>query len=498
MKRRGSGILLHISSLPSAYGVGDLGPHAYKFADFLAESKQSFWQILPLTPTDLIYDNSPYHSISAFAGNPLLISPDFLVRDELLSEGDLEMVPSFPQNQVDYEAVTAYKNNLFDMAYKSFKEFEDINDYERFCSRNQLWLDDFVLFKALREHFEGKVWSEWEPEIRDRSSEALDSLKHEHKDRLDKEKFLQYIFYKQWFALKSYCNQKGIQIIGDIPIYVEYNSAEVWTNPQLFKLDNDKKPEVVAGVPPDYFSETGQLWGSPIYNWDKMREQKFEWWIKRIAHTLTLVDIVRIDHFRGLIAYWEVPAGETTAINGKWVEVPSVEFFNTVLKHFPTLPIIAEDLGIITPDVREVIHQYDLPGMKVLHFAFGDDMATNPYVPHNLIRNCIVYTGTHDNNTTRGWFRTEATPEIKHRLNQYLGREISYDTVPLDLMRLAFMSVANLAIIPIQDLLGLDEQARMNKPSTNRGNWRWRLSSAQLTPEAAATLLHLTETYGRA
>lgn len=497
MKRRGSGILLHITSLPSAYGIGDLGPVAYKFADFLAETKQSFWQILPLNPTDPAYDNSPYHSISAFAGNPMLISPEFMVRDGLLAKADVETLPNFSKGRVDYDAVIAYKKRLFHLAYQRFKKAGNY-EYERFCSENSHWLEDFALFISLKARFDGKVWSGWSSEIRDRQPEALQSSKKGLRDRIAMEKFLQYVFSQQWSSLKHYCNQKGTEIIGDIPIYVDYDSVDLWTNPEIFKLNEDKKPFFVAGVPPDYFSETGQLWGNPVYRWDVLKETGYDWWVQRMQHTLNLFDVVRVDHFRGLVAYWEVPAGEKTAINGRWVQAPVEDFFNALLKRFSHLPIIAEDLGLITPDVREVIDRFQFPGMKVLLFAFGEDYPMHPYLPHTYEKHYVVYTGTHDNNTIRGWFEREAKPEDKKRLFRYLGREVPVQDIHWEFIRLAMMSIANVAIIPMQDILGLGKEARMNRPATADGNWRWRLLSKQLTPQLSRRLLKMTEIYGRA
>lgn len=494
--KRGSGILLHITSLPSPYGIGDMGPWAYKFVDFLSETKQSYWQILPLNPPAPTCNNSPYHGSSAFAGNTLLISPELMVHEGLLTEEDIKPLPSFQKNKVNYLEVISHKEKIFSKAYEHFKE-EDKSEFEKFCSENSNWLEDFVLFAALRAHLK-QVWSEWPPELRDRQPEALQKLKEQLHDRIGMEKFLQYVFYQQWFSLKSYCNRKGIQIIGDIPIYVDYDSADVWVNSKIFKLDKEKRPFFVAGVPPDYFSQTGQLWGHPIYRWDILKELGYEWWIRRIEHSLKLFDLVRIDHFRGFVAYWEIQAGEKTAVRGRWVEAPAEDFFTTLRKRFPHLPILAEDLGIITPDVREVMNRLGFPGMRVLLFAFGEEISTNPYAPHNHVRNCVAYTGTHDTNTVRGWFENEATPEDKERLFRYLGHKVSAGNVHWGFIRLASMSVANMAIFPLQDILGLGEAARMNRPATKEGNWQWRLSPNQLTPSLAGRLMEMTEIYGRA
>ncbi|MFC1658828.1 4-alpha-glucanotransferase, partial [Candidatus Omnitrophota bacterium] len=342
-----------------------------------------------------------------------------------------------------------------------------------------------------------KVWSRWPAEIRDRKPKALEALKNELRVQIEMEQFIQYILFKQWFSLKEYCNHKGIRIMGDLPIYVQYNSADVWVNPAIFKLDKHKKPYVVAGVPPDYFSSTGQLWGNPLYRWDVLKENGYGWWLKRIKHNLKLTDMLRIDHFRGLVGYWEVPAEEQTAVNGKWVQAPAKDFLNKLIKRFPDLPVIAEDLGIITPDVKEVMRRFGFPGMKVLLFAFGDGISGNPYIPHNLVKECVLYTGTHDNNTARGWFEKEASSQEKNNLFEYLGRQIQAEEISWALIRLAMMSVADTVIFPIQDVLGLGQEARMNTPATTHGNWQWRLLPEQLTPEIAHRLLQATRLYAR-
>ncbi|MGD9015424.1 MAG: 4-alpha-glucanotransferase [Candidatus Omnitrophota bacterium] len=499
MKKRGSGILLHITSLPSAFGIGDLGPEAFRFVDFLAETKQSFWQILPLNPTELIHGSSPYHSISAFAHNHLLISPELLIQDGLLDNKNLQFLPNYPKAKVDYQAVSADRGKILNLAYQRFKKKrQGKHEYEKFCSDNSYWLKDYALFVALKDHFSGKIWNQWPADIRDKKCEVIKSLNKQHQDKIEMEKFIQYVFIKQWLSLKHYSNQKGIKIIGDMPIYVELNSAEAWVNPDIFKLDSQKKPYVVAGVPPDYFSKTGQLWGNPLYRWDKLKERGYDWWIQRIRHNLKLVDILRIDHFRGLVAYWEVLASEKTAIKGSWVEAPAVDLFNKLTERFPNLPLIAEDLGIITPDVREVMQRFGLPGMKVLLFAFGEDNPAHPYLPHTYNNNCVVYTGTHDNNTARGWFDKEAKPEDKKRLFEYLGRKVKTKEAAWELIHLAMKSAANIAIFPMQDILGLGQVARMNKPATKKGNWQWRLLSKQLSLSLTKKLSKITEDCARA
>ena len=497
MKRRGSGILLHISSLPSPCGIGDVGPQAYQFADFLAQAKQSFWQILPLTPTLPVAGNSPYHGRSAFAGNPLLNSPELLVQDGLLNAGEIYPFPPSSGNLVDFPSVISYKEKLFDLAFERFRSRRPRKDYADFCSRQAYWLEDYSRFVAFHAHFGEKVWSDWPAEIRDRSPEALKVLDQELNFQKEREKFLQYTFYRQWASLKNYCNQRSLQIFGDLPIYVQYDSADLWTHPELFKLDGAKKPYAIAGVPPDYFSKTGQYWGNPIYRWEVLRQTGYDWWIQRMGHNGRLYDLLRIDHFIGLVAYWEIPAQEKTALNGKWVEAQGEDFLKTLFKKFPSFPLIAEDLGLVTPAVREIMRRFELPGMKVLLFAFSGD-ATNPYLPHNHISNCVLYTGTHDNNTVRGWFEKEATAEDLKRLFRYLGREVSAGEVSLEFLRLAMMSVAQMAIVPIQDLLGLGAESRMNTPSSTEGNWKWKLLPEQITPALAEELRELTETYGRA
>ena len=497
LNRRRSGILLHLTSLPSHFGIGDMGPWAYRFVDFLAESKQSLWQILPLNPTDSIHSDSPYSSLSAFAYNPLLISPELLVQDEWLLKSDLESAPEFPKSKVDYRAVHGYKKMLLDRAYQRFQSKSHPSEYEKFCTEQTSWVNDFALFKALKSEFSGRVWSDWPPDLRDRQTEALQAAGREFHSHVERERFCQYVFCKQWNTLRNYCHEKGIQIIGDLPIYVDFDSSDVWVHPEIFKLDELKKPCVVAGVPPDYFSETGQLWGNPIYRWDVLKEKGFDWWVQRVAHNLGLFDFVRIDHFRGLVAYWEVPATEKTAIHGRWNEAPALAFFTQLMEIFPELPVIAEDLGLITPDVKQMMDHFQFPGMKVLLFAFGPDLPTNPYILHNFPGNCVAYTGTHDNNTVRGWFEKEATPDDRKRLFRYLGRQVPKEELPQELIRLLMMSVAKTTIFPIQDILGLGEEARMNLPSTRVGNWEWRLSPELLTDAVAGRLREMTEIYGR-
>lgn len=498
MIKRGSGILLHITSLPSRFGIGDLGPEAYRFVDFLAKAGQKYWQVLPLNPTDPGAGNSPYYSPSAFAGNPLLISPELLQQEGLLSEGDLK--DDFPPtNQVDFQAVIDLKKRLFHIAFKNFRKNDEHlgNSFSEFCAAEAQWLDDFALFNAAKIHFTHRTWTEWREDVRDRQPAALDSLRQELHDQIEYEKFLQFVFFRQWMNLKNYCEEKSVEVIGDVPYYVSLDSADVWKNHPIFKLDEKRQPTHVAGVPPDYFSETGQLWGNPVYRWEALREQKYAWWIDRLEHNFKMYHWIRIDHFRGFVSYWEVPASEETAINGKWVKAPAEDFFNTVLEKNPRMPIIAEDLGVITDDVREIIRKFDFPGMKILLFAFDESLPRNPYAPHNHVPNCLIYTGTHDNNTTRGWFEEEAPPEMKQRFMRYIGRKITAGEVHWEMIRLALMSVANLAIIPMQDVLGLASEAKMNRPGTADGNWKWRLTPGQISEAAIKKLREMTEIYGR-
>jgi 4-alpha-glucanotransferase len=499
MKQRRSGILLHITCLPSPYGIGDLGPWAYRFADFLAETKQGYWQILPLNPTCTACGNSPYDSYSAFAGNPLLISPDLLLEDGLLVQEDVSQLPPFSKGRVDYKTVTRHKVHLLERAYQKYESrLSSDSEFERFCHENSEWLEDYALFIALKVHLSGANWSDWPHEVRNRSEGTLNEWEKKLEKQIVREKFVQYLFSKQWTALKRYCNSKNILVIGDLPIYVNRESADVWANPRFFKLDEEKRPIVVGGVPPDYFSATGQLWSNPVYNWDVLKAARYGWWLSRMRHNLSFFDVVRLDHFRGFVACWEVPSGEATAVNGRWVQGPGAEFFAVLLEQFPRLTIFAEDLGTITPDVRAVMDQFGFPGMKILLFAFGDDPGDHPYAPHNYSRNSVVYTGTHDNNTVVGWFRDEATRAEKGRLCAYLGRDLTEELAHWELVRLALMSVANTAIIPMQDLLGLGAEARMNRPGTTKGNWEWRLVAEQITPSLITRVAEMTKLYGRA
>ena len=498
--KRSSGLLLHITSLPSRFGIGDLGPEAYKFCDLLVEAGQRYWQILPLNPTEHEYGNSPYSSHSAFAGNPLLISPELLHQDGLLHTKDLENTPDFPEDRVDFKAVVKYKIPLLRKSYEFFKsELPDKvwKEFTRFQKTHHCWLDDFARFSAYKAHFAHKSWVEWPTEIKYREKEALKELDEQLEDEIEFEEYLQFLVFRQWQSLKAYCNQKGITFFGDMPFYVSHDSADVWAHSRYFKLDRDGNPTAVSGVPPDYFSKTGQLWGTPVYDWEMLKKHNFDWWIDRIEHNLQLFGLLRLDHFRAFSAYWEVPAGEKTAIHGKWEKSPGPDILKIIKQKHHPMPIIAEDLGEIDQPVRDLMHKFELPGMLVLLFAFGDDVSNNPYAPHNHTVNSIVYTGTHDNNTVRGWYEETATQEDKHRLSEYSNHKLNPNNVADVMMHLALGSVAQLAVLPVQDVLRLGAEAVMNVPSTSKGNWEWRLKKGQFKPIQVKHLLEMTALYGR-
>lgn len=493
--KRGSGILVHISSFPSNYGIGDLGKNLYSFINFLKDSKQSYMQVLPMTPVELFYDCSPYHSISAFAFNHLFIDPESLIEEGLL---DYSFVKSFEveiSSKVNFDKAFEIKEAILEKAFSNFEKSRNA-EFEKFCYEHKFWLDDYCLFRVIKKKFKKQPWFNWPEEYKFRNHNSLNNFKEKFIDEINCEKFTQYSLYKQWNKFKEFANNFGIKIIGDMPIYVDLDSSDVWTNPEYFKLSNDGTPLFVAGVPPDYFSSSGQLWGNPVYNWDRIKESGFEWWVKRIKHSISMYDYIRIDHFRGLVAYWEVPSSENTAINGKWVPVPVYDLFDKIFAEIQTLPVIAEDLGVITPDVVEVMNHYGFPGMKVLQFAFGSDFK-NPYLPHNYDKNCVVYTGTHDNNTTRGWYENEANDKEKKYLERYIGHNIDENNVNWELIRLAISSVANVSIFPIQDILGEGSSSRMNVPGTSKNNWRYRMISCNFKEDIKKLLKELTETFGR-
>jgi 4-alpha-glucanotransferase len=483
LTQRASGILLHITSLPSKTGIGDLGTAAYRFVDQLAACNQGYWSILPLNPTSQPLGNSPYMSDSAFAGNTLLISPQLLAENGLLPKEANPPRQTAPENKVNFSQVEATKKPLLNKAFENFKANQtgaqtDDYDFDRFHADMAYWLEDYAVYKALRQK-SGKPWLMWPEALRDREPLALTAKRQNLRKLIEKEEVLQFLFFSQWRALKAYCTRNGVRIVGDMPFYVGLDSADVWTHPELFKLGKDKKPLYVAGVPPDYFSKTGQLWGTPVYQWRELAKTQFDWWIKRISHNLALCDLLRFDHFRGFVAYWHVSAGAKTAQGGRWIRAPTHRFFHTVKAHFPAFPFIAEDLGAITDPVRKTITRFGLPGMRVLLFAF-DGADDNPHLPQNHIPNSVVYTGTHDTNTVKGWFTDEASAETKQKISQYLGREVTPQNVSEEFVKMALSSKANLAIIPLQDILGLDSEARMNHPAASKNNWQWRVTPQQL------------------
>ena len=488
---RSSGILLHPTSLPGLYGIGDLGPEAHRWVDWLAGSGCKLWQVLPLSPTG--YGDSPYQCFSAFAGNPYLISPELLLKDNLLHPNDLVEKTNFPTGRVDYGAVIPWKLNLLERAFIRFSPDPGPvrEEFDRFRAENASWLEDYALFMAIKESRGGGSWEDWPAPLRKRELSALTEARNALSSHVLRFTFYQFLFFRQWYALKDYANQRGIQIIGDIPIFVAYDSADVWAHPDLFFFDEDGKPTVVAGVPPDYFSPTGQLWGNPLYRWEVHKHTGYKWWLERLRATLQIVDIVRLDHFRGFAGYWEVPYGNPTAEIGRWVPGPGKDFFRAVKEALGELPIIAEDLGVITPDVVEMRETFGLPGMKILQFAFsGPD---NPFLPHHYPPNCAVYTGTHDNDTARGWCES-ASREERDFACRYLAREGNLKSLTSsaksktlqasfawDLIRAAWASVAVFALAPMQDLLNLGREARMNYPSRLGGNWEWRMTKDALS-----------------
>ncbi len=494
---RSSGILLHPTSLPGRYGIGDLGDWAYKFVDWLVDAKQTVWQMLPLGPTG--YADSPYQALSAFAGNALLVSLDELLKDGWLTESDLADVPPFPTDHVDFGWVIPYHDAKLNLAFKGFEQQatpEQEKEFHDWCKINEFWVDDYAVFTALKEEHHGHPWVDWPQDEALRDPQAMVDAQTRHAERIEQYRFRQWLFARQWTALHTYAQSNNIRLIGDIPIFVAHDSADVWANRDQFYLDETGNPTIVAGVPPDYFSKTGQRWGNPHYNWEAMARDGYRWWILRFKATLNQVDIVRIDHFRGFEAYWSIPASEKTAVNGEWVKGPGLPFFNVVQAALGGLPIIAEDLGVITPPVEEMRDTLNLPGMLILQFAWGDLSGEARFLPHNHRPHSIVYTGTHDNNTTNGWWFTDEIDDvIRNHMARYLDRQIIEPN--WELIRLAMMSVAHTAIIPLQDVMGLGEEARMNEPSTESGNWMWRFTGRMLEGPMKGRLAEMTSLYAR-
>jgi malto-oligosyltrehalose synthase/4-alpha-glucanotransferase len=499
-KKRSAGILLHITSLPSAFGIGDLGPEAIRFADFLHRTRQRYWQLLPINPTEGGQGHSPYSSTSSRAGNVLLISPEALVRDGLLTHDFIEQYRLPVESKTDYALAERVKTDVFQKAWERFQEGHGSNlqtDLERFKKEEQEWLPDFALYTVLKQHHKGKPWYEWPVPYKEREPEALQTFSKAHAEEIEKQQWLQLLFARQWHALKSYCNARNIRLLGDLPIYVSYDSVDVWGNKELFKLDKEGGRLGLAGVPPDAFSDDGQLWGMPVYNWTVLKERNYDWWVERLRKNSQLFDVIRLDHFRAFADYWEVPAGEETAKNGEWKEGPGADFFTSVKEQLGDLPFVAEDLGEINDAVIQLRDAFRLPGMKILQFAFGGNFQTSDYIPHNYEPNFIAYTGTHDNNTTRGWFRQEADAEVRLHLEQYMAQPVTEANVAHLLCRLAHASIAQTAILPMQDVLELDETARMNTPASGTANWAWRLKPGQITRHAEQQLRLWTRLYNR-
>ena len=508
--RRSSGILLHPTCLPGAHGIGDLGPAARRFADFLAETGQSFWQILPLGPVG--YGNSPYMCLSAFAGNPLLLSLERLVEAGLLETREIEPPDDLPVERVDYARVAAFKRERLQLAFDRFRSSisdDDRHAFFEFCERAASWLEDYALFAALKEAHSGRKWTEWDAGAAQRDEAALNAWRSRLAAQIEWHKFLQFEFHRQWTALRAYIAELGIRLIGDTPIYVAHDSAEVWANRELFYLDDDGKPTVVAGVPPDYFSATGQRWGNPIYNWQRMADTDYDWWVNRLLSDFAQVDFLRLDHFRGFEAYWEVPASEPVATHGRWVRGPGAAFFERIGERLADRGveprIIVEDLGVITPEVDALREHFGFPGMCILQMAFGTDPKASEYKPHNHPKNSVTYTATHDHNTTVGWFtaepgsqstQTESDIEAEREATRrYIGRDGK--DIHWDFIRLALGSPAAMAIIPLQDVLGLGTESRMNRPGSASGNWEWRFIEDSLDAATRRRLAMLTETYER-
>ena len=495
MKKRQSGVLMHISSLPGKYGIGSFGQSAYDFVDFLVRTKQRYWQILPLGTTS--YGDSPYQSFSAFAGNTYFIDFDILIEEGLLNEADVKGADfGDDPRKVDYAKIFDARRPIMEKAVARFLKADDLSDYESFVEQNAVWLEVFAEYMAIKEHFDNLAWTEWPDEaIRRREAASLASYREKLADKLTYHRVTQYLFFKQWLRLKAYANEHHIEIVGDMPIYVAADSADVWAQPHFFKTDAVGKPTCVAGCPPDEFSETGQLWGNPIYDWEAMDKDGYAWWIERLRESFKIYDIVRIDHFRGFESYWEVPADSETSATGKWVKGPDYKLFAAVKEALGDLNIIAEDLGFMTDEVIELRERTGFPGMKILQFAFNpDDESIDS--PHLAPNNSVMYTGTHDNNTVLGWYKDEIDDATRQYMAQYTNRK-EYETVPHAMLRTIFSSVSFMAIATMQDLLELDSAARMNYPSTIGGNWTWRMTAEELNPIVEGELYSLTKTYRR-
>jgi len=512
MDKRQSGILLHITSLPSKYGIGDMGSFAYAFVDFLAVAQQKYWQILPINPTDGINGNSPYSCSCVFAGNPLLISPEMMVIEGFLSASDIRPPASFEGGVVDYPKVRAFKERIFKRAFGRFQKNPArpiiqsrggaqgtvVEDFDHFIKAQKDWLNDFALFTVIKSVYGGRCWNEWPSSLKNRKPDALERFARKHTADIERVKFIQYLFFRQWHKLKAYAGLKHIAMIGDIPIYVNYDSIDVWRHPSFFKLDDEGRLKFISGCPPDYFSRTGQRWGNPVYDWANLKRTGYAWWIARIMHALQIFDYLRIDHFRGFAAFWQIPAHEKLAVFGRWAKGPGAHFFRVLGRRFKSLPIIAEDLGEITPDVVDLMKKFGFPGMRVLLFAFGGDPYTNPHVPANYPANCVAYTGTHDNNTIQGWYYKEAKPHERVNIAMVLQKKVVLRDLHWIMIEVLMRSRADTVIIPMADFLGLGEEGRMNTPATKAHNWQWRLRANALTPLLSQKIARMMKKTGRA
>jgi 4-alpha-glucanotransferase len=503
---RSSGILLHPTSLPGPYGIGELGTEAHRFADFLKDSGQGIWQMLPLGPTG--YGDSPYQCFSAFAGSPTLISLETLVKRGYLSRDDLDARPKFPRDKVDFGPLIGWKIPLLRKAAEGFRNNASAADreaYEAFCQRHAAWLEEFALFMALKETHDYVMWTLWEPEFALRDPAAIDKARKDLRDPIESNKFIQFEFDRQWTELKAHCARNGIRVMGDVPIYVAQDSSDVWAQPGMFDLEPDGKPRVIAGVPPDYFSATGQCWGNPIYRWDEHAKTGFQWWISRFRRAFEIFDLIRLDHFRGFVGYYEIPGNATTAVDGRWVTGPGAALFEAVEKELDSLPILAENLGVITPEVEALRNRFGFPGMAILQFAFGKDPQAPDFKPHNYPRHRVAYTGTHDNDTVVGWWSSAGaadstrTAEDVEKEMEFASRYLHTDgsEIHWDMIRTLMASVADTVIFPLQDVLGIGSEGRMNLPGTSSGNWRWRYRTEELTVGTGARLRQLAQTYDR-
>ena len=491
---RTSGVLMHISSLPSPYGIGTMGKEARKFADFLKRAGQKYWQILPICPTS--YGDSPYQSFSTFAGNPYFISLEALVEEGVLTKAECEAVDwGKVKGSIDYKKIYEGRYPLLRKAYERSNVHENAA-HQQFVKENSWWLSDYALFMAVKDRFDGVEWKLWADDIKLRWGPAMDYYREELYFDIEFHQYMQFKFYEQWMQLKTYANKKGVQIIGDIPIYVAMDSADTWANPGLFKLDENNEPTQVAGCPPDGFSATGQLWGNPLYDWEYHKKTGYDWWIRRIEHCFRLYDVVRIDHFRGFDEYYAVPYGEKTAVHGKWMPGPGIELFRTLEEKIGRKRIIAEDLGFLTPSVIQLLKESGFPGMKVLQFAF-DSREDSNYLPHTYTRNCVVYTGTHDNDTTKGWYHTAAGSTRQFAKEYMYKPRLDEDTLAGDFIAMAMGSAADLCIVPMQDYLGLGSDARINTPSTLGGNWEWRMKPGEPDEGTVREMERMTKIYGR-